>query len=485
MTRWKCVTVSAVAVLVGLLGALSALADALPFLPAGDARLRHFVEIEADNGAIALGTTWPISTLDLPPAERATLHSSLQPGTSADAGWFVSGAVHPDPIRTFDDTPRDKAEIGLRAGWAAGDYAGGVIRLSYVLQPTDGMHYRFDDTYVAWRLGNWWVSAGQQQRWWGPGWDGSLILSNNARPMPSISLDRASSEPFATKWLSWIGPWRLTTFMGEEQHVSAKFPHPLFWGLRVTAKPLRDLEIGLSRTAQWCYVHVCRLHTFEDVLLGKDNAGSNIAVSQQPGNQELDWDLRWHLGTWPSAVYWQIQGETADGRYPLFPRPRQTTNLIGAELWSRGSIAGSWRTFVEWTDTTCGELSTAKSDTPTPGCAYSNNLITFGYYYRDRVIGHSLQGDGHLLTLGGLYIDAHDRTWDLRLRKGTVNRFSLSDVNTLSPVKASLWSFEGKVDSEWRGLVISAGIGAERINPIGGSAATTGNLFLSISSPWR
>ena len=24
-------------------------------------------------------------------------------------------------------------------------------------------------------------------RWWGPGWDGSLILSNNARPIPAIT----------------------------------------------------------------------------------------------------------------------------------------------------------------------------------------------------------------------------------------------------------------------------------------------------------
>jgi hypothetical protein len=45
-------------------------------------------------------------------------------------------------------------------------------------------------------LGNWSTSLGKVDRWWGPGWDGSLILSTNARPIPAISLDRRIAEPF-------------------------------------------------------------------------------------------------------------------------------------------------------------------------------------------------------------------------------------------------------------------------------------------------
>ena len=462
----------------------TAAADPLPFLAPGDARLRHLVELAADEGQVPLATTWPIPTLDLPDTERATIYSLQQPGTSTDAGWFVSGAEHPTQIRTFDDTPRQNGEAGLHAGWAAGDYAGGVIKVGYAVNPPDGMHYQFDDSYAAWRLGNWWVSAGQQQRWWGPGWDGSLVLSNNARPMPSISIDRASSDPFKTKWLSWIGPWRLTTFMGLEERQNAEFPNPLVWGMRVTFRPLRDVELGLSRTAQWCRVGVCGLHTFEDVLLGKDNGTVNVSLAQQPGNQELTWDMRWHLGSWPAAFYYQVNGETADAREPLLPRPRQTTDLAGFEFWSRTAGAGGWRAFVEWAGTTCGELSTNSTDKPNFNCAYNNFLIKWGYYYRGRVLGDSLQGDGRMLTLGGLYLDSGDRSWEVRLRRGNLNRDSVSVLNTLTPVEAGVWDAEAKVDGSWHGLTLSFGVGAQRLSPNDSQRTTTGRVFLGLSAPW-
>jgi len=470
-----------------LLGALTsgvAGADALPFLPAGDARLRHLVELAADEGDIPLATTWPIPTFDLREKDRASVHSLTKPGTNADAGWFLAAAARPDDIRTFDDTPREKFEAGLAAGWAAGDYSGGVIKMSVAIHPRDGMHYRFDDSYAAWRFGNWWVSAGAQQRWWGPGWDGSLILSNNARPMPSVSLDRASSAAFNSKWLSWIGPWRLTTFMGRAEYQDPEFPRPMLWGARATARPLHDVEIGLSRTAQWCRVGVCGLRTFRDVLLGKDNGTVNIQTSREPGNQELAWDLRWRLGAWPAALYYQENGETADARFPLLPRPRQTTDLVGFEIWSKTQGPHGWRAFAEWVGTTCGEFSFAASDRPDYNCAYNNSLIYWGYYYRNRAIGDSLQGDGRMLTLGGLYIDVHERTWEMRVRKARLNRAGLSYLNTLSPVAADLWNFETKVDGHLSGLTYSLGVGADRLSPVAGPRRTSGRVFLTLSAPW-
>ena len=105
--------------------------------------------------------------------------------------------------------------------------------------------FALDGSYIATRLGNWSASLGQQERWWGPGWDGSLILSTNARPIPAISIDRRVSEPFDSKWLSWIGPWTFHSFVGrmeKERTVS----NPYLWGLRGEVKPtiLGGLEVG-------------------------------------------------------------------------------------------------------------------------------------------------------------------------------------------------------------------------------------------------
>ena len=63
---------------------------------------------------------------------------------------------------------------------------------------------RADGTYVAASLGNWMLSAGYLDRWWGPGWQGSLILSSNARPMLSIAADRNESTPFDLPVLRWL-----------------------------------------------------------------------------------------------------------------------------------------------------------------------------------------------------------------------------------------------------------------------------------------
>ena len=88
---------------------------------------------------------------------------------------------------------------------------------SYVADPDDDKDWRADGSYLGVNFGNFMLSAGFMERWWGPGWDGSLILSTNARPIPSITLERNYTDPFKTKWLSWMGPWRASIAMGEAE----------------------------------------------------------------------------------------------------------------------------------------------------------------------------------------------------------------------------------------------------------------------------
>ena len=97
-------------------------------------------------------------------------------------------------------------------------------------------------------LGRW--SAGGAQCW-----DGSLILSTNARPIPAISIDRRVPEPFETKWLSWIGPWSFHSFIGQmedERDTSIDYPNHYLWGMRGEVRPtlIDGLEIGFFRTLQ-------------------------------------------------------------------------------------------------------------------------------------------------------------------------------------------------------------------------------------------
>ena len=79
----------------------------------------------------------------------------------------------------------------------------------------EGQTLRADGSYASARFGNVAVTAGLREQWWGPGWEGSLILGTDARPIPSLTVERVLADPFETPWLRWLGPWRATASVGQ------------------------------------------------------------------------------------------------------------------------------------------------------------------------------------------------------------------------------------------------------------------------------
>jgi hypothetical protein len=464
-------------------------ADVLPFLPAGDTRLRHEVELEADAGRMALTMAWPLPSRDVPEPERAELRSH-QPIDAQDAGWYVSGAAKPTRLRVYEDTPRENGEVGVQGGWAAGDYAGGALRLGFALKSQDEMHYRTDGSYASWRFGNWWATAGMQERWWGPGWDGSLILSNNARPMPGLSIDRASAVAPAWRGLRWVGPWRLSTFMNRYEDRRPDHGKALLWGARIDFEPIHGLQFGLTRVAQWCGSgRPCGLHTFWDALIAKSNAtinnsGPNPNINAKPAANRVAIDARWHVGETPLALYWQEDGETFDsGNY----RPRQLLQLVGAEFAAHQWMNGGTRVFLEYADTTCGAFSLNETGRPAYGCAYEKDSYPAGYRFRGRAIGDAMDRDGRRFTLGALYVDGADRTWQVRLRRIEINRGGLPlqglTPQSVSTVPEQLWNLEPQVQGTWHGLRYDIGTGLDRTKRLG-VHGWDGRAFLNLSSNW-
>ena len=119
----------------------------------------------------------------------------------------VAGASNPMALRRFADVPREEGELEGAVQYT-GDIFAMRLQASVVANPADDKEVRADGSYVGAVLGNWMLSAGLVDRWWGPGWEGSLIYGTNQRPIPAITLERNYSDPFDTKWLSWIGQWR-------------------------------------------------------------------------------------------------------------------------------------------------------------------------------------------------------------------------------------------------------------------------------------
>ena len=187
--------------------------------------------------------------------------------------------------------------------------------------------------------------------------------------------------------------------MGQLEGSREDAPNAQLFGARITWKPHPRIEVGLSRTAQWCGDgRPCDASTFWDLLVGNDN---DQPLEEQPGNQLAGYDLRWSLPKVPVAVYMQAIGEDEAGLLPS-----KFLGLIGAEVWG-GFGDNSWRAHVEYADTVCGFYESE----PEFGCAYRNVIYFDGYQYRDRSIGHSIDGDSEQIALGLVLVRGDGSSW--------------------------------------------------------------------------
>jgi hypothetical protein len=426
-----------------------------PWIDPGDTGLRHDLQLLADAGIIGSPlSVWPLawgdiaSELDAQPRDEQRLSDAAADALGRvrarlrDArvvGHWILGAdasAGSDPrlIRDFEDTPRAKGELGVAAEWTGDRFAVNLAG-QYAADPEDGDELRADGSYAGFALGNWMFAAAMTDRWWGPGWQGSLILSNNARPIPAFTIDRNSTAPFETKWLHWLGHWDFVTMYGILEH-DRVVPDTHFFGMRFTARPARWLEFGLSRTAMLCGEgRPCNFTTFKDMLLGKDNPGDNVSAANEPGDQLAGYDLRLSgasLGV-PVAVYSQRIGEDEQNL-----KPALFLTQFGIETWGTLGSVGTYRVYLEVSDTLCGGNVYGDGE---PNCAYNHPIYSTGFRYKGRSIGHSFDNDAEVWTLGAMLNDSHDASWLLTLASGNLNRQGVSDpANTVTPVKKDYWN---------------------------------------------
>ncbi len=136
----------------------------------------------------------------------------------------------------------------LRIGLASS--AGVFDTFSFYLNP----EYRLDESgdrgalvlgYMTVDLFGATLELGRDSMWWGPGYHGDLLLTNNAQPFDMIKL--TSQHPFLLPWIfKYIGLIKPTIFL---THIDKdmNYPRANILGMRLDFKPTDHLEIGLSR----------------------------------------------------------------------------------------------------------------------------------------------------------------------------------------------------------------------------------------------
>ena len=385
--------------------------QASPFIEADNRWLRADIQWLADRGVIkAPVTQWPIMWASISSSLNSTdlldLEDDLQlpfqrvhkaflraSGETLKASFDLSVANENALFREFGDSSREQGEVSTTVDWLGEDVAI-KVKVTAVNDSFDEQDVRLDGSYFGFIWGNWALSAGAVDRWWGPGWKSSLILSNNARPIPAFSLQRNTSTPFESEWLQWIGPWTLETFMGQlesERHIS----DALLWGARFTFKPTQNLEIGLSRTAVWAGEgRPNNLKTFYNLLIGNDNIGNDLNRDEEPGNQQAGGDIRYSLEGFeiPVIAYLQYIGE--DKLKNLFPS--KATTQYGLETQPSMVEWGSYKFFIEYANTSTSGFQSIRTD----NTIYEHSLYQSGYRYRGRVLGASWDNDSEVVTFG-------------------------------------------------------------------------------------
>ena len=144
-------------------------AHAAPAIQPGDIGLRHDIQVLADYGVIrGPVSTWPLSwdaivtdlrtardeDMILPVAVEQTLQRLLaranretQRGQHRFHGRLTA-AEEPSRIRSFENTPREDAELAMGYSWF-GEHLSIDLRVTGVDEPDDGKDVRPDGSQIA------------------------------------------------------------------------------------------------------------------------------------------------------------------------------------------------------------------------------------------------------------------------------------------------------------------------------------------------
>lgn len=372
-----------------------------------DENLRTDLNWLNQQGVIQISTsTWPLSGDEI---QRALSQAKVTNNTQqkvvnsvintlqADNATVKVGLHAGTDLKTvpqaFGDNQKSQYQIAAELN-AGGDNWDAKLRVNGEKDPLidNGNDANVEGSYIAGKLWNQWVIAGQIPTYWGPGHDGSLIRGDASRPVYGVTVQRAVQDAFETKWLSWIGPWQYQAFAGQLDDYKA-VPNAKLIGLRLTAQPLPYLELGASRAVQiGGKGQPNSFKAYWNAMIGKDNGcdDSGCTSDENASNQIAGFDGRLLLQPLlnvPMSLYTQFVGEDEAGGLPA-----KYLYLAGADFSSNYKNM-PYQLYAEWADT--------RTNGKAKGISYNHHQYTDGYYQHGFPLGHAMGGDGQMYSVGG------------------------------------------------------------------------------------
>jgi hypothetical protein len=233
------------------------------------------------------------------------------------------------------------------------------------------------------------LEAGRGTQWWGPGYHGSLLLTNHAFPLDMIKL--GSDQPFRLPWmLRELGEFKVNSFLTQLEK-NRDFSHAKIFGLRVSWLPANFLEIGLTRLTQ--FDGGGRDQSFPGAVFD-----AYINAPNQTGEQEVNEqamvDFRARVPRVPYLIPFpagmQIYGELGtEDKWSELPLPSRAAILGGVYI--PQVFAGDTLDLrIEYADTDLAR----RRHPELSDVWYNNGTYTSGMRYRGFPLGHHMGTDG-------------------------------------------------------------------------------------------
>ena len=458
----------------------TSIAIAQQWAPVGDSNLRRDVDLlktyDIIQGPV---NTWPISwrqitnniNMGIDQTYPAHIMRAIDRVRSKIPNKGLRGSVtarytnEPSLVRGFDDTARSDADMTVSAGLTEEK-----IDINVSVNYRDNVNFdnsniNFDNSYIATNLGNWSLYGGAIDRWWGPGQENTLLLSSNARPMISAGLRRIDPKPFKTKWLSWIGPWTWDMFvanMGNDRHI----PDALMAGMRLGFEPIKNFEVGLSRTMQLCgQGRPCSADTWARSIIGiwdLDNTGT----LNEPGNQLASIDLSYSLNFGDKSLKVYAEGAAEDEWKIL---PYQYSRILGATVTSPiGENGDTLSLNIELSDS--GDVERWLYGKRYLGTMYNHSIYRTGHRFDGRTLGHSLDSGSKMAMLAATYTRSSGEVLKITLRSATINwddtnrnivsaeRQNYKNIELLASKEFNFGFLETRVSFQSKAITLTQGV---------------------------
>ena len=233
------------------------------------------------------------------------------------------------------------------------------------------------------------LEAGRGTQWWGPGYHGSLLLTDHAFPMDMIKL--GTERPFQLPgFLSGLGDWKINAFLGQLER-NRDFSRARVFGLRISYLPTNWLEFGLTRLTQ--FGGRGRDQSFPETIVD-----TYIHPSNQSGNQDVNEqamaDFRLRIPSVPYLVPFpaglQFYGEIGtEDKWSQLPIPSRTAILGGIYI-PQVFEGDTMDLRIEYADTDFGR----QRHPELTQVWYNSSTYTSGMRYRGFPLGHHMGTDG-------------------------------------------------------------------------------------------